>query len=170
MNIHLIWAQSTNGVIGLDGAMPWHLPEDLAHFRALTLSHPVIMGRKTWDSLPPRFRPLPKRTNIVVTRQAHWQVDHPDVRRADSVTAALSADVLGPGVNEVWVMGGGQIYEQCLPLATRAEVTEIHREVAGDTHAPRLDPSEWQEVRREPHTSADGLRFDFVSFRRIQAA
>lgn len=169
MNINLIWAQSTNGIIGQDGTMPWHLPEDLAHFRALTLSHPVIMGRKTWDSLPERFRPLPKRTNIVVTRQADWAPHHPAVRRADSVAAALSPQLVGADVNEVWVIGGGQIYQQCLPFATRAEVTEIHGDFAGDTRAPSLDPRQWQEVSREAHTSSAGLRFDFVSHRRVQA-
>ena len=82
MKIGLIWAQARNRVIGKNGVMPWHLPEDLAHFKRVTLNHPVVMGRKTWDSIPPRFRPLPGRTNIVVTRQADWQAD--GAHRADS--------------------------------------------------------------------------------------
>lgn len=167
MNVNLIWAQSANGIIGHQGSMPWHLPEDLAHFKTLTLNHPVIMGRKTWDSLPERFRPLPKRRNIVVTRQANWADQHPGAIQAESIQAALSPALLGEGVDEVWVMGGGEIYAQCLPFATRAEVTEIHGEWAGDTPAPQLRPSEWRQVHRETHTAANGLRFDFVSHIRI---
>ena len=169
MRIHLIWAQSSNGIIGHQGTMPWHLPEDLAHFKALTLNHPVIMGRKTWDSLPERFRPLPKRRNIVVTRQADWGAQHPGAVQARSIPEALSAELLGPDVTEVWVMGGGEIYAQCLPLAHRVEVTEIHGEWPGDTHAPTLSPSQWREVHRESHTATNGLRFDFVRHERQPA-
>lgn len=167
MNVNLIWAQSGNGIIGHQGSMPWHLPEDLAHFKALTLNHPVIMGRKTWDSLPERFRPLPKRRNIVVTRQADWASRHPGAFQAESIQAALSPARLGEAVSEVWVMGGGEIYTQCLPFATRAEVTEIHGDWTGDTKAPELKPNEWREVNRESHTAANGLRFDFVTHLRI---
>ena len=92
MKVHLIWAQSTNGVIGLDGAMPWHLPEDLAHFKRTTLGCPVVMGRKTWDSLPPKFRPLPGRKNIVITRQTDWRPEpaSAEVKRASSLSEALA--------------------------------------------------------------------------------
>lgn len=158
MSVHLIYARAANGVIGKDGAMPWHLPEDLAHFKRLTLGHPVVMGRKTWDSLPERFRPLPGRTNIVITRQPDWQ--HHGVQRASSLAKALQ---LCATSETVWVIGGAQIYAQALPLADRIEVTEIAQAFEGDAHAPLLGP-EWTEAAREAHTSTSGLPFSFVSY------
>ncbi|AEB83845.1 dihydrofolate reductase [Alicycliphilus denitrificans] len=161
MNVHLIYARAANGVIGKDGAMPWHLPEDLAHFKRLTQGHPVIMGRKTWDSLPARFRPLPGRANIVVTRQADW--NEIGAQRASSLREALSvAEQTG---SEAWIIGGAQIYAQALPLATRIEVTEIGRDFDGDAHAPQLGP-EWQEVARSRHVGSGGLPFSFVTYER----
>jgi len=136
MEIALIYARAANGVIGANGSMPWHLPEDLAHFKQLTLGCPVIMGRKTWDSLPPRFRPLPQRVNIVITRQTQWQVD--GVQRAGSLAQALEW-ARQTGAKTAWIMGGAQIYAQALPLAARVEVTEIARDYAGDAYAPVLD-------------------------------
>ena len=159
MQLTLIYARAANGVIGANGTMPWHLPEDLAHFKALTQGHPVIMGRKTWDSLPPRFRPLPGRTNIVVTRQGDWQAE--GAVRTDSLEAALQQAALHS--EQVWVMGGAQIYAQALPLAQRIEVTEIAQNVDGDAYAPVLGP-EWTEAAREDHTSASGLPFSFVRY------
>jgi dihydrofolate reductase len=162
MDIALIYARAANGVIGKDGTMPWHLPEDLAHFKQLTLGAPVIMGRKTWDSLPPRFRPLPGRANIVVTRQENWS--QIGAQRASSLRDALQiAEQSNP--TTVWVIGGAQIYAQALPLAQRVEVTEIAQDFAGDAHAPELGP-EWQETAREAHTSAGGLPFTFVRYER----
>ena len=161
MEIALIYARAANGVIGHNGTMPWHLPEDLAHFKRLTQGHPVIMGRKTWDSLPARFRPLPGRANIVVTRQEDWHEN--GVQRASSLRDALSMVEQDNPV--AWIMGGAQIYAQALPLATRVEVTEIGQDFAGDAHAPSLGP-EWQEVARSSHVSAGGLPYDFVSLRR----
>lgn len=158
MPLHLIYARAANGVIGKDNALPWHLPEDLAHFKQLTQGCPVIMGRKTWDSLPPRFRPLPGRQNIVVTRQLDWQ--EAGAERASSLEAALA---LCPPDTTVWVIGGAQLYAQALPLADRVEVTEIDQAFDGDAHAPTLG-SEWQETAREAHTSANGLGFSFVRF------
>lgn len=161
MEIALIYARAANGVIGHNGTMPWHLPEDLAHFKQLTQGHPVVMGRKTWDSLPARFRPLPGRTNIVVTRQADWH--QTGAQRAHSLRDALSlAEQTSP---VVWVMGGAQIYAQALPLATRVEVTEIARDYEGDAHAPQLGP-EWVETARQHHVSAGGLPFSFATFER----
>lgn len=160
MEIALIYARAANGVIGLNGVMPWHLPEDLAHFKRLTQGHPVIMGRKTWDSLPPRFRPLPGRTNIVVTRQADW--DETGVQRSSSLDDALQiAEQLGTPT--VWVIGGAQIYAQALPLAQRVEATEIARDYEGDAHAPALGP-EWQETARAQHVAANGLPFSFATY------
>ena len=136
MEIALIYARAANGVIGKNGALPWHLAEDMAHFKQLTQGSAVIMGRKTWDSLPPRFRPLPGRTNIVVTRQAGWQADgaHP----AGSLAEAL-------------------------PLADRLEVTEIDQPFDGDAYAPTLGP-EWAESARSRHVGSNGLPFSFVTY------
>ena len=161
MNVHLIYARAANGVIGKDGAMPWHLPEDLAHFKRLTQGHPVIMGRKTWDSLPARFRPLPGRANIVVTRQADW--NEIGAQRASSLREALS--MAEQTDSEAWIIGGAQIYAQALPLASRVEVTEIGRDFDGDAHAPQLGP-EWQEVARSRHVGSGGLPFSFVTYER----
>ncbi len=169
MDINLIWAQAQNRVIGNHGAMPWHIPEDLAHFRQITKNSPVIMGRKTWESLPSRFRPLPHRRNIILTRQPHWgsQYTNKEVIKASSIEAAITPQITGSGVKEVWVVGGGQIYSQYLPLATRIEITEIHASFDGDTRAPELGP-EWKEIRRIPNSSPTGLKFDFVSYLKIQ--
>ncbi|QXZ08310.1 dihydrofolate reductase [Comamonas sp. Y33R10-2] len=165
MAIQLIYARAANGVIGKDGTMPWHLPEDLAHFKALTHGCAVIMGRKTWDSLPPRFRPLPGRTNIVVTRQSDWQPEPASdkVVRVASLEAALE---LGQTLSQdVWVMGGAQIYAQALPLAAAVEVTEIGRDYEGDAYAPELG-CDWKEASRSEHTTVNGLPYSFVRFER----
>ncbi len=161
MQINLIYARADNGIIGKDGVMPWHLPEDLAHFKELTQGRPVIMGRKTWDSLPERFRPLPDRINIVVTRQEVWQQE--GAKPATSLEDALQ--IAGQSADTVWVMGGAQIYAQALPLAHRVEVTEIHREFEGDVYAPTLGP-EWKEIARSNQVAANGLSFSFVTFER----
>ena len=161
MKLNLIYARAANRVIGKDGAMPWHLPEDLAHFKRLTQGHPVIMGRKTWDSLPVRFRPLPGRANIVVTRQADW--NEIGAQRASSLREALS--MAEQTDSEAWIIGGAQIYAQALPLASRIEVTEIGRDFDGDAHAPQLGP-EWQEVARSRHVGSGGLPFSFVTYER----
>ena len=160
-DIALIYARAANGVIGKDGTMPWHLPEDLAHFKRLTLGCPVIMGRKTWDSLPERFRPLPGRTNIVVTRNTDWSAE--GVVRASSLEEALH--VGAQHGDTVWVMGGAQIYAQALPLADVVEVTIIHKDFEGDAFAPELGP-EWVEGERQDLISAKGLPFSFVRFTR----
>lgn len=160
MSLNLIWAQARNGVIGHNNAMPWRLPEDMAHFKQTTLGCPVIMGRKTWDSLPLKFRPLPGRTNIVVTRQADWQAE--GVLRAGSLAEARA---LCPSEAPVWVIGGAQIYAQALPLAARAVVTEIDADFEGDAYAPALDAG-WRETARAQHVSATGLPFAFVTYQR----
>ncbi|MDR7149254.1 dihydrofolate reductase [Hydrogenophaga palleronii] len=156
--LHLIFARAANGVIGKDNALPWHLPEDMAHFKRTTLGCPVIMGRKTWDSLPPRFRPLPGRLNIVVSRNASWQAD--GALRAASLADALA---LCPPDADAWVIGGAQIYAAALPLAQTAVVTEIAREFEGDAYAPAFGPA-WHEVARESHTGSNGLPYAFVTY------
>jgi dihydrofolate reductase len=158
MQLHLIFAKARNGVIGKDNAMPWHLPEDMAHFKRVTLGCPVIMGRKTWDSLPPRFRPLPGRMNVVVTRQVGW--NEIGAKPSSSLENALS---LCEQFEHVWVMGGAQIYAQALPLADTAVVTEIGADFEGDAFAPQFGPH-WRETSREAHTSVNGLNFSFVTY------
>jgi dihydrofolate reductase len=162
MKIGLIYARARNGVIGKEGGLPWHLPEDLAHFKQVTLGTPVIMGRKTWDSLPPRFRPLPGRTNVVITRQPEWQA--PGAERAASLAEALSSCA---GEPSVWVIGGAEIFAQALPLAHTVELTEIDADFEGDAHAAPLG-AEWRETRREKHRAAGGVAFSFVTYTHTQ--
>jgi dihydrofolate reductase len=164
VKINLIYARAANGVIGKDNAMPWHLPEDLAHFKRLTQGWPVIMGRKTWDSLPARFRPLPGRTNVVITRQTDWHA-------AGAQPASSLADALGlcAASEEVWVIGGAQIYAQAEPLADRIEVTEIDQNFEGDALAPVLGP-QWTATAREDHMAASGLKFSFMTYRKSDTA
>jgi dihydrofolate reductase len=160
MKLHLILARARNGVIGKNNALPWHLPEDMAHFKRTTLGCPVIMGRKTWDSLPPKFRPLPGRLNVVVTRQADWQADGAVV--ANSLEAACAAC---PSDSTAWVIGGAELYAQALALASTAVVTEIDADFEGDAFAPRFDP-EWREVARESHLSSTGLDYSFATYQK----
>ena len=162
MRLNLIYARAANGVIGKDNTLPWHLPEDLAHFKRHTSGCPVLMGRKTWDSLPPRFRPLPGRRNLVLTRQTHWHAD--GAERCDSLDDALRRCADAP---EVWVIGGAQLYAQALPLAQRVVVTEIAQAFDGDAWAPVLGP-EWQEAAREIGKSVNGLGYAFVTLERSQ--
>ncbi|CAN5144568.1 dihydrofolate reductase [soil metagenome] len=158
--INLIYARAANGVIGKNNAMPWHLPEDLAHFKRLTQGWPVIMGRKTWDSLPPRFRPLPGRTNVVITRQPDW--NGAGAQPASSLSDALAQC---SSAEEVWIIGGAQIYAQAEPLADRIEVTEIAQDFDGDAFAPPLG-AQWTEAARETHVTASGLPFSFVTYQK----
>ena len=158
MKINMIFARSANGVIGNNNALPWHLPEDLAHFKKLTLGSPVIMGRKTWNSLPAKFRPLPGRANVVVTRQADWHAE--GAQRACSLADALAICLTA---SDVWIIGGAQIYAQAEPLASRIEVTQIDKYFEGDALAPALG-SQWQQSLKEDHMSSSGLKFSFISY------
>ncbi len=172
MQLNLIYARARNGVIGQQGLLPWHLPEDLVHFKRTTLGCPVIMGRKTWDSLPPKFRPLPGRTNVVITRQVDWRED--GAIPANNLLEALSicehmSVILENNSEQVWVIGGAQIYAQALPLAKRVVVTEIDSDFEGDAFAPMLG-SEWQETAREQHTSKTDLAFSFVTYIRKETS
>jgi dihydrofolate reductase len=155
--LHLILARAANGVIGKAGTLPWHLPEDLAHFKRTTMGCPVIMGRKTWDSLPAKFRPLPGRTNVVVTRQANWSEN--GSQRAMDMREALQLCEHTPNV---WVIGGAQLYALAEPLACTAVITEIHQDIEGDAFAPTFGPA-WHETARERHTAVNGMQYSFVT-------
>jgi dihydrofolate reductase len=170
MQVHLIFARAHGGVVGANNTLPWHLPEDLAHFKRTTLGCPVIMGRKTWDSIPPKFRPLPGRTNVVVTRQSDWHSGTGEGQaatalRAHSLEHALQLCGDAP---DVWVIGGAQLWALALPLAASAVVTEIDLEVAGDAFAPSFDGS-WVETTSESHIAASGLRYRVVTLGRRTA-
>jgi dihydrofolate reductase len=156
MKVNLIWAQSSSGVIGRDNAIPWRVPEDMARFKELTMDHTVIMGRLTWESLPAKFRPLPGRRNVVVSRQAGYPAE--------------GADVVGSledaPLDDAWVIGGSQIYGLALPLATRCEVTEVDVDLRledEDALAPVLDDS-WIGTEGDWHDSSSGLRYRFYSY------
>jgi dihydrofolate reductase len=164
MRVNLIYARARNGVIGRDNTLPWHLPEDLAHFKHATAGSPVIMGRKTWDSLPVKFRPLPGRTNLVVTRQTGWRSD--GALTASGVEHALRlCAAFSPAPADIWIIGGAQLYASALPVAQRAVVTELEQDVEGDTFAPLLD-AQWHETSREEQVSRNGMRFAFVTYNR----
>ncbi|MCX8018126.1 MAG: dihydrofolate reductase [Rhodocyclaceae bacterium] len=158
--IVIIAAVARNGVIGKGNALPWHLPEDLQHFKALTSGHTVIMGRKTWESLPARFRPLPGRTNVVVTRNPAF------VAPGATVVASLDEAVKVGAGQTAYVIGGAELYAHALPRADRLELTEIDAEFEGDAHFPPFDRRQWREVKREAATSASGLAYAFVSYAR----
>ena len=158
MTVGLIWAQSTSGVIGRDGTIPWHLPEDLARFKTLTMGHTVVMGRRTWDSLPARFRPLPGRRNVVLTRNRGF--DAPGAEVVGSIDDAID--------DQTWVIGGSEIYHLALPAATRCEVTEVEIDLRledDDALAPVLDES-WTGTSGDGPDSTSGLRYRFHSFQR----
>ena len=157
MRLHLIFAQSRNGVIGVNNTLPWHLPEDLAHFKRTTLGCPVIMGRKTWDSLPPKFRPLPGRINIVVTRQTDWVASGAQVAHSLREACALCTEG-----SDAWVIGGAEIYAQAAPIASTAVITLIDSDFEGDAFAPTLG-AEWSEVSRKCHVAANGLAYSLVT-------
>ena len=160
-----IWAQSVDGVIGVDGGLPWHLPEDQAHFRTVTAGTVVVMGRATWDSLPARFRPLPGRENVVLSRTTTalpGATVVPDAAAALAVVAGRTA----------WVVGGLQVYALLRDHADRLEVTDVDVGVGRGTPAP-VPGEGWREVARDPadgwHTSSSGLRYRFRSLRRAAA-
>jgi dihydrofolate reductase len=144
VNVGLIWAQTPDGVIGAGNAIPWRVPEDVAHFKATTLGQPVVMGRKTWESLPPRFRPLPGRRNIVVTRDPRWAAE--GAERAGSVLEALEfAAAPSPAAASgiVWVIGGAEVYRAAMEHAATLSVTDVDATVDGDVFAPEVDATSW---------------------------
>jgi dihydrofolate reductase len=154
--IYLIAAVAANGIIGANGGLPWRLPEDLGHFKRLTMGHPVIMGRKTWESLKGA---LPGRDNIVVTRTPAYEA--PGAAVASSLEAALA---LCSGEPVAFVIGGSQLFAESLPIAAGLVMTEIHKDFEGDTWFPEYDRSRWRETQRERHVTNDGMKFDFVLY------
>jgi dihydrofolate reductase len=162
--VRMVWAQADGGVIGAGGALPWQLPEDLRLFRALTLGGTVVMGRRTWESLPPRFRPLPGRRNVVLSSTLEPQAGMTVVR---TVADVLALD------GDLWVIGGGAVYQALLPHADEVVVTEVGAELAGDTWAPQLEPDRELGVRVPAEgwaESAGGLRFRVSQWRRGSGA
>ncbi|MCW3494028.1 dihydrofolate reductase [Microbacterium sp. SSM24] len=163
--IGLVWAEASGGVIGAQGGMPWHVPEDLAHFKEVTAGAPVVMGRRTWESLPDRFRPLPGRRNLVVTRSDDWAA--PGAERAPSLEEAL-ATAAETAPEWIWIIGGGELFRESIESADRLEVTELDLEVDGDTFAP--DRADWHTVDVQPaggwSTSRSGIRYRFLRLER----
>jgi dihydrofolate reductase len=161
----MIWAQARDRVIGADGGLPWHLPEDLALFRRITTGSTVVMGRRTWESLPDRFRPLPGRTNVVLTRDLGWS--------AEGAGTAKSVEQLLDEHESFWVIGGGAVYAAFLPHADRLVVTDVDTAVAGDTRAPELD-THWVRTSRAPAegwslSERSGLRYAVSEYQRAAA-
>ena len=154
--VYLVAAVASNGIIGANGELPWRLPEDLQHFKRITTGHPVIMGRRTWESLK---GPLPGRDNIVVTGTAGYEA--PGAAVASSLEAALA---LCLGESVVFVIGGSRLFAESLPFAAGLVMTEIDREFEGDTWFPQYDRSRWKESQRERHVTAGGMKFDFVLY------
>ncbi|GGE16546.1 dihydrofolate reductase [Polymorphobacter glacialis] len=161
MELVLVVARARNGVIGKDGAMPWHLPEDLRRFKRMTVGKPVIMGRKTFESIG---KPLPGRQNIVLTRDAGWRAD--GVTVAANLAEAVAAAGLDPRARAdgIMVIGGAQVYAEALPGATRIELTEVDADFEGDVVLPAFSESRWREVAREAHAASAGRPgFAFVT-------
>ncbi len=163
--IVLIAAVGRNGVIGNNQGLAWRDPLDAKHMRDTTMGHPVIMGRKTWDSLPPKYRPLPGRTNIVVTRNAQWQ--SAGGHRAASLSAAFA---LAGDVPKVFVLGGGELYAQALPLADELVLTEVDADLEGDTHFPTWHRVDFDRHVHAASVAANGVPFAFVTYRRKPGA
>jgi dihydrofolate reductase len=166
LQITLVVARARNGVIGNEGALPWHLPADLKRFKAITVGKPVVMGRKTFESIG---KPLPGRHNIVLTRQADWHAQ--GVTVVPNLAEAVAAAGLDPRTRgDVMIIGGAEIYALALPVATRIDVTEVDAEPAGDTRLPPFDPARWREVARETHEpEGDRPGYAFVTLERVQS-
>ncbi|MGL4408162.1 MAG: dihydrofolate reductase [Zoogloea sp.] len=157
----LIAACARGGVIGINNRLPWHLPEDMKFFRETTRGKPVIMGRKTWESLPEAFRPLPGRLNIVVSRNAAYAA--PGATVVNSLDAALAA---ASEASEAFLIGGAELYRQGMALADALLLTEINQDFEGDAFFPPVDPQHWQEAGRDAQVAASGLPFAFVRYTR----
>jgi dihydrofolate reductase len=157
-SVYLLAAVAENGVIGAGGKLPWHLPEDMKHFKQVTVGHPVIMGRKTWESIG---KPLPDRDNIVVSRRTGFRAA--GARVASSLEDALA---MCPADAPAFVIGGSELYRAALRYAAGLVLTHIHRAYEGDARFPEIDWADWKEIRREPHVSKNGMPFDFVWYER----
>lgn len=160
--ITLIVAKAENNVIGNNNELIWHLPNDLKRFKALTTGHPILMGRKTFESIG---RPLPNRINIVITRNLEWNQE--GIQTATSLENAI--EVASQNDSEIFIIGGGNIYQQSLELADVLEVTEVHQEFEGDAHFPEIDLSIWKETFREKHPIDEKHKFEysFVTYEKI---
>ena len=156
--VTIIAAIAANGVIGRDNRMPWRLPEDLKHFKTLTMGHPMIMGRKTWESLPGR---LPGRPHIVVTRNPSYRAEGAIV--VDSLASAIEA---AGDTDEVFVIGGAELYAQAIGLADQIQLTEIAADFDGDTLFPDYDRQAWAETAREQHRAEAGFDYAYATYRR----
>ena len=155
----LIAAVARNGIIGRDNKLPWKLSEDLKHFKALTMGHPMIMGRKTWESLPGK---LPGRPHIVVTRNPAY------VAEGATVAPSLHAAVTAAGdTDEVFLIGGAELYSQAFDFADRLQLTEIDADYEGDAYFPNWDRNQWRETARETHLTDAGLGYAFVTYERV---
>jgi dihydrofolate reductase len=158
--IALIWAMTRNGVIGRDNGLPWRLPKEMQYFMRTTLGHPVVMGRRTFESMD---KPLPRRTNIVVTRDPDYRAEGAQVRPDLDAALALAAAICErDGRDTIYVIGGADIYRQSLPVATHLYVTQIDTELAGDTVFPEIDWSDWQRVRCEEFPADDKHAWPFT--------
>jgi dihydrofolate reductase len=157
--ISLVLAMASNGTIGVEGRIPWRIPDDMKHFKAVTMGKPILMGRKTWDSFPKK--PLPGRTNIVVTRDRNWRGDG-----AVTVHSLDDAIARAGDVEEIAIIGGAEIYKLTLPRADLIHLTQVHRDFAGDTHMLPFDSGLWRETARDDHQTAEGLRYSFVTLER----
>ena len=166
IELAIIVAAAENGVIGKDNALPWHLPEDLRYFKRVTMGKPIVMGRKTFESIG---RPLPGRTNIVITRDRDWVADGVKVAHSLDEAITLAADVgLIDGVEELMVIGGAEIYAAALPQADRLYLTQVDAEVEGDAWLPEINWAKWREVSRQSHQAGEGnpYNYSFVVFER----
>jgi len=159
--IVIIVAVAQNRVIGKDNQLIWNIPEDMAHFKALTAGHTVLMGRKTWESLPPRFRPLPGRRNIVISRQTDYAA--PGAELVHTLEDGLALAAADP---TLFIIGGADIYRQALPLADRLEITEVELSPEGDSWFPEIPAADWQLATKESPSSTSGTGFAFLSYRR----
>jgi dihydrofolate reductase len=166
MIISMIAAMSKNRVIGKDNDIPWHLPDDFTFFKETTAGHFVIMGRKNWESLPHRIKPLPNRTNVVITRQKSYKADGAEV--VSSLEAAIQLARNAENEDEAFIIGGGEIYRQGLDYADTIYLTEINAEIDGDVKFPEFSKNEWQEVQRTHHSADErhAFDFDFVTYKK----
>lgn len=158
-NLSIIVAIANNRVIGLNNTLPWHLPEDLKRFKALTMGHHIIMGRKTYESLG---RLLPGRTTVIVTRNPHYRIEGAQITH--SLEAALD---MASGDAEPFLIGGAELYKAGLPLANKLYLTEVHADFVGDAHLSEIEMAEWVETARSTHTSQNGLAYSYVEYQRV---
>ena len=166
MKIALVVAVSQNNVIGRDNQLPWHLPEDLQYFKSVTMGKPILMGRKTFDSIG---RPLPGRKNIVITRDLEWDAEGVEVVHSVDDALATGADACAvANSDEIMIIGGAQIYRDCLPIADRLYLTRVEAEIEGDAFFPDIDIKQWQKIAEKPPKEIDKYSYCFQVLERTQ--